>query len=117
MAANLLSCVKAAGDSICGCAVPYGTTSTLPYDVDCTGQLQSFEAAIVLGDQADVGLNGMILKGDLSPDGGPTVGIQMNGTGNKFNGHGGTIDGFDYRAHAFGATDVVIKNVNYINQV
>jgi hypothetical protein len=114
--ANLLPCVEAAGLSICGCVVPYGTIFVLPYDVDCTGELQSGEAAIVLGDQAKVDLNGMILKGDLSPDGSRTVGILMNGTGNKLNGHGGTIDGFGDGVQANGATDVEIKNVNFINQ-
>jgi hypothetical protein len=119
--ASPLSCVEAAGLSLslCGGTVPYGTTFMLPHDVDCTRQLQESadEAAIILGDQAEVDLNGMILKGNRFSDGNGTVGIQMNGTGNKLNGHGGTIDGFRNGVSAIvGATNVEIKNVNFINQ-
>jgi hypothetical protein len=82
---------------------------------DCTGQLHPNEAALVVGDQAEVNLNGIILKGDMFPDANNTIGIEMNGTGNKLNGHGGTIDGFEDGVRAVGATDVV-KNVNFVNQ-
>jgi hypothetical protein len=51
-----------------------------------------------------------------SPDGGPTIGNLINGIRNKLNGHGETIDGFEEGVKAFRATDVEIKNVNFINQ-